>query len=186
MSEIEQLLTEIQATLLEGKTILYPTDTIWGLGCDATNSQAIDHIYNIKKRPENKSFILLFSDIEMIKKYSEECTDDISYIEEARVPTTFIVDFKLNLPSILSSETGTFAIRIPKNELCIQIIKKLGRPIVSTSANISGDVSPKKFHEISNTILNAVDFVIPEKYDNGTGKASKIVKKINDQFIVIR
>lgn len=182
----KQMFNEITTILLEGKTILYPTDTIWGLGCDATNIEAIERIYELKKRPLQKSFIVFFPDIEMLEKYLLEPEKNLNYLIEKNKPTTFIVDYKLNLPKILASFEGTFAIRIPKNELCIQIMKQLNKPIVSTSANISGDISPKVFHEISNQILKQVDFIIPEIYDNGTGEASKIIKIENGIENILR
>ena len=142
--------------LRNGGVILYPTDTIWGIGCDATNPEAIDRIYSIKKRVERKALISLVFD----KKQLEEITEIIPEIDITSNPTTIIYPSAKGLSTNLISENGSAGVRIVKDEFCKKIIQKLGNPIVSTSANISGEPSPTQFSEISNEIKNNVDYIV--------------------------
>jgi L-threonylcarbamoyladenylate synthase len=171
--------------LKQEKTILYPTDTIWGIGCDATCEEAIQKIYTIKQRPTSKQFIVLFSSIDMLSEYLTEDID-LSFIGTETSPTTYILNQKLKLPSLLISEENTVAIRIPKNQFCIDIITELGKPIVSTSANVSGELSPINFESISDEIKNSVDYIVPSSYYSGTGSPSKIIIWKENQWITLR
>ena len=159
--------TELQKTLTilqSGGTILYPTDTVWGLGCDATNEAAVEKIFKIKKRTEEKSLVLLLASEESIYHYSNKVPPAIfNYLSKAVKPTTVVYEAAKNLPDKLIHENGTIAIRIVKDEFCIALIEALGKPLVSTSANISGQATPLSFKEITAEIKNAVDFVVQQR-----------------------
>lgn len=147
--------------LKQGGLILYPTDTIWGIGCDATNADAVARIYTLKKRIESKSMICLVSDLDMLQKYVEEVpTQALELIEKASRPTTIVYDSALGLANNLLAEDGSVGIRIVKDGFSHELIKKLEGPLVSTSANISGMPSPIRFKEIKQEILTGVDYVV--------------------------
>ncbi len=181
------MLKEIVNKLKEGKTILYPTDTVWGLGCDATNIEAVKKIYEIKNREESKSLIILVSSIEMLMEYLNEIPNKaLEILKEATKPTTIIYNAPKNLADNTIAKDNTIAIRIPKDEFCINLIKEFGKPIVSTSANISGEPTPKSFSEISKAILNSVDYVVDLHQEKKSEKSSRILKIDGDSVIVIR
>ena len=185
----EEILSEALRVLRDGGTILYPTDTVWGLGCDATNPKAVARIFEIKQREDSKSLVLLACDLDMVAKYVKEIPSiAIDLVEVNDAPMTIIY------PGAIAGESGapgdrwhlawnavaadgTVGIRIPLMEWCRQLVYKLGRPIVSTSANISGEPTPQRFSEIPQEIKDAVDFVVPPSVDTeSTGKASQILK----------
>ena len=152
--EIEKAL----ATLRAGGVILYPTDTIWGLGCDATNKAAIDKIYKIKQREETKTMIILVADErEILNCVAAPDVEVFDYLAEQTRPTTVIFDGALGLPDNLIAENGSIAIRIVQDDFCRHLIKRLKKPLVSTSANISGEPSPKNYREVSGKIKISVD-----------------------------
>jgi L-threonylcarbamoyladenylate synthase len=154
-------------TLLAGGIILYPTDTIWGIGCDATNAVAIQKIYQLKKREEKKSLIILAEDEKMIRKYVSSPSQKIlNYISLSPKPTTAIFKNAINLPEKLINEDGTIAIRIVKDEFCLQLIHELQKPLVSTSANISGERSPQNYSEVSDEIKNGVDYIVQHRQND--------------------
>lgn len=163
--------------LKEGKTLLYPTDTIWGLGCDATNDEAINNVFNIKKRPKNKSFIVLVNSVAMLERYVSEfpevCYDLIDLAEK---PLTIIYDRPIGLPESLLAEDGSVGIRVTKDPICSRIIQGLRKPIVSTSANISGEPNPKSFHDINAQIKENVDMILKERWDENMTQPSSIIK----------
>lgn len=172
----------------DGGTILYPTDTIWGLGCDATNEKAIDKIFSIKQRPESKSLIILLDDDRNLKKYVREIPEvawDI--LDYADTPTTIIYPNAINLPKNLIAEDGSIAIRIVKDEFCKKLIQKLKKPIISTSANIAGKETPKDFKDISPEILKAVDHVVHLPTFKSKNKSSSILKiELDGEIHIIR
>ena len=142
--------------LENGGLILYPTDTIWGIGCDATNSKAISKIFRLKKRAESKALISLVSDKQQLK----DITGYIPDIDITSKPTTIIYPSALTLSKKLLAKNGSAAIRIVQDDFCKKIIQAFGKAIVSTSANISGTASPKKFSEISQEIKTNVDYIV--------------------------
>lgn len=185
----EEILNEALRTLKEGGTILYPTDTVWGLGCDATNPDAVSRIFEIKHRADSKSLVLLASDLDMVAKYVREIPSiAIDLVEVNDAPMTIIYPEALagvagepgdrwHLAHNTVAEDGSVGIRIPLMDWCKQLVYKLGRPIVSTSANISGEPTPQRFSDIPQEIKDAVDFVVPPSVDTqSTGKASQILK----------
>ena len=185
----EEILAEALKTLRAGGTILYPTDTVWGLGCDATNPEAVARIYEIKQRADSKSLVLLASDLDMVARYVKEIPSiAVDLVEVNDAPMTLIYPGaiageagapgdKWHLAHNTVAEDGSVGIRIPLMDWCKQLVFKLGRPIVSTSANISGEPTPERFSEIDPAVKEAVDFVVPPSVDTqSTGKASQILK----------
>ena len=197
--------------LRNGGVILYPTDTVWGIGCDATDPAAVAKVYEIKKRADSKSLVLLASDMDMICRYVKEVPEmAVQLVEVNDKPMTIIYPDAVVGPSpVISSEVGksspvfpkadrrclafntvaedgTVGIRIPMMDFCQQLVAKFGRPIVSTSANISGEPTPKKFDEISQEIRDAVDHIVDPSLERGaTGQSSSIIKVGLDYSIEI-
>ena len=172
---------EVNNTILklkEGKIILYPTDTIWGIGCSVKDSNAVKRIFSIKQRPEEKKLILLVADMEMLKEYVTNIPDEvIRLINKAKEPLTVIYTQVKNLPDDLLGPNNTIAIRIPDDLFCKVLIKELGHPITSTSANIFNSPIPGSFQEIQKGILKGVDYIVNLRQSEPTLKrASKIVR----------
>lgn len=182
--------TELSSALKRlnnGQLILYPTDTVWGLGCDATNNKAIAKIFQLKKREESKSLVILVSSLTMLKEYISIIPSEVLEILKAtKNPTTVIYNNPKGLAKNTIAIDNTIAIRIPKHKFCIQLIEAFGKPIVSTSANISGDITPKSFSEIQQPILDGVDYVVNLELEKITKKSSTILKVVGDQIEVIR
>lgn len=151
--------------LKNGGTILYPTDTIWGIGCDATNVEAIQKIFEIKKREPSKSVIILVESEKRLQDLVDVPEMAWEIIDLSEKPVTIVYENPRNLPKELLAEDGSIAIRLVKNEFCKKLISKLNKPLVSTSANLSGQKSPMKFSDISSEILNAVDYAVEENRD---------------------
>lgn len=152
--------------LNRGGVILYPTDTVWGLGCDALNEAAIEKIYRIKNRPENKSLIILLHSFDEVKKYVTNVPLFIEdLIDSIKKPVTVIYDNAQNLPPGIIAADGTIAIRVVKDEFCQQLIKELGKPLISSSANASGEPTPLVFSQISQEIKDKVDYVVQLSHD---------------------
>ena len=185
----QEIQSEALRVLREGGTILYPTDTVWGLGCDATNPEAVAKIYEIKQRSDSKSLVLLACNLDMVAKYVKEVPSiAVDLVEVNDAPMTIIYPEALagvagepgdrwHLAHNAVAEDGSVGIRIPLMAWCRDLVFKLGRPIVSTSANISGEPTPQRFSEIPQEIKDAVDFVVPPSIDTqSTGKASQILK----------
>lgn len=164
-------------TLKSGGTLLYPTDTVWGLGCDATNVEAVQKIYALKQREESKALICLVSDVVMLERIFREIPDAAyDIIDHTDKPTTIIYDKPSGIAKNLIGEDNSLAVRVVKDEFCRQLIKKLNRPIVSTSANISGSPTPKSFKEINNEILSGVDYVVNLHREKICSQPSTIIK----------
>jgi L-threonylcarbamoyladenylate synthase len=183
---------EVQKTvqiLKNGGVILYPTDTVWGIGCDATQKFAVEKIYQIKQRVESKSLILLVDTIERLRNYVEFVPEFVlELLEKTTNPTTVIYPKARNLPANLLASDSSIAIRVVKHEFCKQIIKLLNAPLVSSSANISGEPTPTTFSEISYHLKTEVDYVVEYEQEEVQEKnASTIIKLIdNSNYQVIR
>ena len=185
--------------LRSGGIILYPTDTVWGIGCDATDPEAVAKVFAIKRREDSKSLVLLASDMDMICRYVKEVPEmAIQLVEVNDKPMTIIYpgavagekgvmkQDRRALAFNAVAEDGTVGIRIPMMDFCQQLVAKLGRPLVSTSANISGEPTPKKFAEISPAIRDAVDHIVDPALERGaTGHSSSIIKVGLDYSIEI-
>lgn len=186
MKDINATLNEALKTLKSGGTIVYPTDTVYGIGCDATNYEAVSKIYQIKQREESKALICLVSDFKMLKDYvsfvPKMAYDILKY---ANRPTTIIYDKPKHVAENLIAEDNTLAIRIIHKGFAHELIKLLKKPIVSTSANISGQPTPKAFKEIHSDILKEVDYVVPLQNEKKNAKPSSIIKLSNDGIVKI-
>ncbi len=160
-----------------GGVILYPTDTVWGLGCDATNEESIKRIIEIKGRDSGKNLLILVKDEDMLKDYVEQIPEKaLDVLRTAIQPTTIIYPKAKNLPIHLLSGNESIGIRIPNHEFCQRLLSEYGKPIVSTSANISGEPTPLCFSQIDNRILKAVDYVsLCEREECTEQKASSII-----------
>ena len=173
----------------KGGTILYPTDTIWGIGCDATNEKAVDKIYRLKKRINIKSLIRLLDSAESISQYVKTIPAIAwDLMDSVDKPLTIIYPNAQNLPKNVVADDNSIAIRIVKEEFCIRLIRSFGKPIVSSSANISGEPAPLVFKCVSKEILKGVDYVVNLYQDRlQEVKPSRIIKlNENGEFNIIR
>jgi len=160
--------------------ILYPTDAIWGIGCDATNEVAIKKIYLLKKREEKKSMIILLALLSEIQNYVfNPSVKIIEFISKETKPTTAIFENAINLPHELINADGTIAIRIVKDEFCQMLIGQMGGPLVSTSANISGDKYPGNFNDINEVIKNGVDYIVQHRQNEIARYEPSSIIKLN-------
>ena len=173
-------------TLSKQQVILYPTDTVWGIGCDATNEIAVSKIFELKNRNESKSLVVLVDSYSMLEKYIDEIPDVIKTIlSKNKKPTTIIYCNPKYLAKNTIAQDNTIAIRIVQDEFCKKLINKFGKPIVSTSANISGKSTPKSFIEISKSILDSVDYIVNLHKKKITNKSSSIIKIMDDNSIKV-
>ena len=174
---IREAVEEAVKILQTGGVILYPTDTVWGLGCDATNAKAVEKILKIKKREEGKSMIVLVDSIDMVYRYVESVPEIApELIEVSDKPLTIIYPKATGLAPGVAAENGSIGIRVVNQPFCSMLISKFRRPIVSTSANLSGDNTPAIFKEISPEIIEAADWCAPSVLEEGaTGKASSVI-----------
>ncbi|MCF6167447.1 L-threonylcarbamoyladenylate synthase [Lutibacter sp.] len=174
--------------LQDKKVLLYPTDTVWGIGCDATSKGAVEKIFKIKQRPESKSLIILVDSIEMLQKYIPLISKNIlKVLNETSKPTTIIYNNPIGLAKNVVAKDNTVAIRIVQNDFCKQLIMKFEKPIVSTSANISNNPTPKSFQEIEKSILDSVDYIVDLQREDINDKSSTILKiGDNGELIVLR
>jgi len=158
---IEKEVIKAGAILKAGGIILYPTDTIWGIGCDASRQESVRNIYRIKQRDDFKSMLVLVKDISMLKTYVESIPiQALEILDSAAKPTTIIYPMARNLAKNLLAPDGSVGIRITSDPFCSSLIAHTGKPIVSTSANISGEDSPGTFYQIHRSILEQVDYVV--------------------------
>jgi L-threonylcarbamoyladenylate synthase len=173
--------------LEKGGLILYPTDTIWGIGCDATNATAVEKVYKLKKRPDEKSMIVLLPDEKDILRYITQPYPRISdYIKGMEKPTTVIYEGAIGFAENLIPPDGTIAIRVVKDDFCRQLIKRYGKPIVSTSANVSGYPPPPVFADIDVVIKDGVDYIVQHRQDDtAPAQPSSIIKWNADGSLTI-
>lgn len=172
--------------LEKGGLILYPTDTVWGIGCDATNENAVKKVYALKRRSDSKAMICLVANDFMLERYVTEVPEvawDI--IDLSEKPTTIIYDNPRGIAKNLIAGDNTLAVRIASDRFCKYLINKFKRPIVATSANISGEFTPKSFGEIHKDILKGVDYVINLHRDKKNGTPSSIIKLGNDGTVKV-
>ena len=192
--ETKEIYEKALAVLNSGGLLLYPTHTVWGIGCDATDPDAVAKVYALKKRSDRKSLVLLASDLDMVARYVKEIPEmAVQLVEVNDKPMTIIYPGAVAAPAPAEggkveknrgmlafntvAEDGSVGIRIPMMEFCRNLVKRFGRPIVSTSANISGEPAPKGFREISSVIRDGVDYVVdPELEKGATGRSSSIIK----------
>jgi L-threonylcarbamoyladenylate synthase len=166
--------------LRSGGLILYPTDTIWGIGCDATVPEAVSKVYALKQRAETKSLIVLMTDPRDILKYTSQPDPHIfDFLKTVRKPTTVIYEGAIGVAPNLIGADGTIGIRIVNELFCRHLIKRFRRPIVSTSANMSGEPSPALYREIDPRILSGVDYIVHYRRDDETPKQPSAIVKWN-------
>ncbi|MFT5252676.1 MAG: L-threonylcarbamoyladenylate synthase [Flavobacteriales bacterium] len=172
----------------EGGIILYPTDTVWGIGCDATNADAVARIYKLKQRAETQSMIVLMNGEKMMYTVFKDIPEVAWQIMDlSENPTTMVLDNPRNVAPNLIAPDKTLGIRIIKEPFCFKLLERMKKPLVSTSANISGQPTPKSFKEISPEIIKGVDYVVNLHKDKIAGKPSTIIKLTSDsQVKVIR
>jgi L-threonylcarbamoyladenylate synthase len=171
-------LNEALAVLKQGGVILYPTDTVWGIGCDATNPEAVARIYKIKQREDSKSMLVLMENPALLDRYVDD-VPEIAWdlIEITTTPLTVIYSGAKNLAPNLIASDGSIGIRFTREEFTLELLKRFRRPLVSTSANISGQPTPALFSEISDEIKSAVDYVVKfRQEDQAKSKPSGIIK----------
>lgn len=173
-NDVEQCLE----VLRKGGVILYPTDTIWGIGCDATNAEAVRRIYRIKQREDTKSLIILVADERTVLQHvAAPDLNVFNFIEKQTRPTTIIFEDAVDLPDNLVAQDSSIAIRIVRDEFCRHLVKRLRRPLVSTSANVSGQPSPPFFKAIAEEIKNAVDYIVQWRREDETpAQPSQIIR----------
>lgn len=171
-----------------GGIILYPTDTVWGIGCDATNEEAVKKIFALKQRVESKSMIVLVNGERMMHQVFNEIPEVAwQILDYAEKPTTLILDKPKNVAKNLIAEDNSLAVRMVKEPFCYKLMERMKKPLVSTSANISGMFTPKSFKEISPEIIKGVDYVVNLHHDKICDKPSTIIKlTLDSQVKVIR
>ncbi len=187
--EIENDISACLQVLQAGGVILYPTDTIWGLGCDAGNADAVDRIFSIKRRAASKSMIVLLADARELLQYTANPQPAVfDFLEEVDHPTTVIYEGAIGLAANLIANDGTVGIRIVQDIFCRHLIKRLRKPLVSTSANISGEPAPGFFAEIGEEIRQSVDYIVKYRQEEtAVAKPSSIVQfDRHGQLTVIR
>ncbi len=175
---MDEDLIEAVKTLKRGGLILYPTDTIWGIGCDATSEEAVARVYEVKKRQDEKSLLILLDDADKLLHYVTEIPDIVwNLISISDRPLTIIYPGARNLAQNLIADDGSIGIRIVKDPFCRALIQKLGKPVVSTSANVSGMPWPPYFQKIDKSIVNSMDYVVHHRQLEKTrGRPSGIIK----------
>ena len=175
--------------LRRGGLILYPTDTVWGIGCDATNPDAVEKVYKLKQRADSKALITLVGDLSMLERTADGIPD-VAYqlIEFSDSPQTIIYDRAIGVAPNLPAEDGSIAVRVTAEEFSRELCRRFGRPLVSTSANISGHPTPATFSEIDKEVISGVDYVCTSRREEDKKlKASTIMKLSEDgSFKVIR
>ena len=171
--------------LRKGGLILYPTDTVWGIGCDATNSKAVQRVYQLKQRCDSKALIVMLGNENQLQQYVKD-VPDIAYdlIEVATKPLTIVYDDAINLCPELCAADGSVGIRITSEHFSQLLCRKYRRPIVSTSANISGEPTPKTFDKISERIKNGVDYIVSNLRNNTTNQQPSSVIKLSHNGII--
>ncbi|WP_026839018.1 L-threonylcarbamoyladenylate synthase [Gillisia sp. JM1] len=176
-NNIKQEIENTLEVLKKGGIILYPTDTVWGIGCDATNPEAVAKVYKLKKREEKKAMICLVNSVKMLEQYVNKIPN-IAYdlIDYAVKPTTIIYDDPIKVANNLIAEDETLAIRVVADKFCEPLIYKLRKALVSTSANISGEPTPKSFSQISPEILKGVDYIVNLQHSKISDQPSSIIK----------
>lgn len=186
--DINQEVHNAFEAIKNGGIILYPTDTVWGIGCDATNPEAIAKIYALKQREESKSMIVLMNGEKMMYNVFREIPDVAwEILDLSEKPTTLILDNPKNVAPNIIGEDKTLGIRIVKEPFCFKLMERMKKPLVSTSANISGMPTPKSFKEISSEIIKGVDYVVNLQHDKICDKPSTIIKlTLDSQVKIIR
>jgi L-threonylcarbamoyladenylate synthase len=181
MVDFENDIKNCMQTLQDGGTILYPTDTVWGMGCDAMNADAVEKIFAIKQRPKEKSMIVLLAEARDLLQYvAAPHPDIIAIVESFERPTTVIYENALSFPDNVVNQDGSIAIRVTNDPFCKALIKRFRGPIISTSANISGAATPATYKMIDNAIVSNVDYVVKYRQEDDSVVAPSRLVRINE------
>lgn len=174
---LQQEIGHTVEVLRRGGIILYPTDTVWGLGCDATNAEAVERIYRLKRSENKKSMLVLCGSADMVVRYVDKAPGiAFEVMELATSPLTAILPGAVGLAPNLIPDEGTLGVRIPDHEFCRRLLRAFGKPVVSTSANLSGEETPSRLQEVTREIVDGVDFVVNPRFEgHPTRKASSII-----------
>ncbi|MFR9649985.1 MAG: L-threonylcarbamoyladenylate synthase [Rikenellaceae bacterium] len=174
---MENVINQAVEVLRKGGLILYPTDTVWGVGCDATNREAVDRVYRLKGNTSKEAMLVLCKSSDMVLRYSSNIPSvALDVMDITDKPTTLILPNAVGVAKNLIPEARTIGVRVPDHEFCQRLLHKFGRAIVSTSANLSGEVTPLYFGDISSKIVDGVDYVVDKKCEgNPTRKPSAII-----------
>ncbi len=174
------------ATLKRGGLILYPTDTVWGIGCDATNADAVDRVYKLKQRTKEMPLICLVSDYKMLNMYVEEIPE-VAYdiLKFAGKPTTLVLEDPIRIAQNVVAEDNTLGFRVVREKFCNFMVKKFRKPIVSTSANVSGEPTPMSFKDISPVILEGVDYIVDLHKNKKSSKPSAVIRLTKDGKVTV-
>jgi L-threonylcarbamoyladenylate synthase len=175
---MEQLVAQALDVLRRGGLLLYPTDTLWGIGCDATNEQAVEKIFALKQRDESKSLIVIADSMAMVERYVRQVPDmAYSLVEITPQPLTIIYPQAAGLAANAVAADGSVAMRVVRHEFCSALLRRYNKPLVSTSANVSTPPAPATFRDIADVIKQGVDFIVPAAMDRGaTGEPSSILR----------
>lgn len=185
MIDFREDIEKAQQVLYKGGLILYPTDTIWGIGCDATNAEAVKRVYELKQREDSKSMLVLLENPNRILGYVDEIPDVAwDLIDFAEKPTTIIYDGAKNLANNLIAEDGSIGIRITREAFTQKLIQRFKKPIVSTSANISGEPSPQNFADISDAIKSGVDYIVGYRQNERKNPAPSSIIKLGASGLI--
>ena len=186
MSDINTEIHKAFEVIQNGGIILYPTDTVWGIGCDATNVEAVAKIYALKKRAETQSMIVLINGEKMMYNIFKEIPEVAWQIMDlSENPTTIILDNPRNVAANIIATDKSLGIRVVKEPFCYKLLERMKKPLVSTSANISGQPTPIAFKDISQEIIKGVDYVVNLHQDRIAGKPSTIIKLTNDSQVKV-
>ncbi len=183
---MDKEINECLSALKKGQTIVYPTDTVWGIGCDATNASAVDKVFELKNRPPKKAMICLVANFKMLQEYVEEVPEvAFEILKNTDKPTTIVYEQPIRLAENLINEDDTIGIRVVDHPFCRKLIQKFRRPIVSTSANLSGQTTPKTFDEISEDILSKAGYVVNLHRNKMNTRPSTVIKVMNDARVEV-
>ena len=178
--DFEKDIKECLKVLKDGGVILYPTDTVWGIGCDATNAKAVESIFQIKNRPDEKAMIVLVAEEKDILKHVANTDLRVfDYLQQNPRPVTVVYEGAIGLADNLTGKDGSIAIRICRDNFCRHLIKRFGKPIVSTSANISGQPPARIFSEVKGEIKHTVDYVVKYRQEDKTIASPSLVVRWN-------
>lgn len=183
---MDKQITKSLEALEAGGVVLYPSDTVWGLACDATNHKAVDKLFKLKKRSLDKSVLIQIDSIEKLIQYAQVPIDISKLLQKYNQAITVVYNYKKGLSPLVVAKDNTLAARIPKDKFTRELLAKFNKPIVSTSANISSETLPKSFKEVSSEILQNVDYIVALRQDETMNQPSKIIKIEGDTIIEIR
>jgi len=186
MNDITTEINNCITSLSKGGLILYPTDTVWGIGCDATNEEAVKKVFTLKNRVDSKALICLVSNDAMLERHVEK-VPEVAYdiLDLAIKPTTIIYDNPKGVAKNVIAQDNTLAIRVASDKFCKNLINKFRKPIISTSANLTGDNNPNSFGQINPIIVKGVDYVVNLQHDKKNGPPSSIIKLSNNGTVKV-